>query len=92
MNINKEIEFLKIQIEQVLQSIKKQEDEGKIPIEKLTLAHYAEIKDALEKLKTLKQMQQENSLIIHKLKQINPKLLKHIRKEIRREQNNQCTQ
>lgn len=92
MNINKEIEFLKIQIEQVLQSIQRYEDEDKIAIQKFTLAHYAEIKDALEKLKTLKQMQQENSLIIHKLKQINPKLLKHIRKEIRREQNNSCTQ
>ena len=92
MNVDKEIKWLKIQIERTLYTIKKQEDEGKIPIEKFTLAHYVEIKNALEKLKTLKQMQQEHSLIIHKLKQINPKLLKHIRKEIRREKNNQCTQ
>ena len=82
MNINREIEWLKIQIERTLYAIKKEEDEGKIPIEKFTLAHYAEIKNALEKLKTLKQMQHESSLVIHKLKQMNPKLLKHIRKEI----------
>ena len=92
MNIDREIKWLEIQIERTLRNIKKQEDEGKIPIEKFTLAHYAEIKNALEKLKTLKQMQYESSLVIHKLKQTNPKLLKHIRREIRREQNNQCTQ
>ena len=92
MNIDKEIKWLEIQIERTLQSIKRHEDEGKIAIEKFTLVHYIEIKGALEKLKTLKQMQYESALVIHKLKQMNPKLLKHIRKEIRREQNNQCTQ
>ena len=92
MTINKEIEWLEIQIERTLHIIKKQEDEGTNPIEKFTLAHYAEIKSALEKLKVLKQMQYESSLVIHKLKQMNPKLLKQIRKEIRKEQNNQCTQ
>lgn len=92
MNINREIKWLEIQIERTLHIIKKQEDEGKNPIEKFTLAHYAEIKSALEKLKTLKQMQHESALVIHKLKQMNPKLLKQIRKEIREEQNNQCTQ
>ena len=92
MNIDKEIKWLEIQIERTLQSIKQHEGEDKIAIEKFTLVHYIEIKSALEKLKKLKQMQYESSLVIHKLKQTNPKLLKHIRREIRREQNNQCTQ
>ena len=92
MNIDKEIKWLEIQIERTLQFIKQHEGEDKIAIEKFTLVHYIEIKGALEKLKKLKQMQYESSLVIHKLKQTNPKLLKHIRREIRREQNNQCTQ
>ena len=92
MNIEKEIKWLEIQIERTLQFIKQHENEDKTAIEKFTLVHYIEIKSALEKLKKLKQMQYESSLVIHKLKQTNPKLLKHIRREIRREQNNQCTQ
>lgn len=92
MNIDKEIKWLEIQIERTLQSIKRHEGEDKTAIEKFTLVHYIEIKGALEKLKKLKQIQYESSLVIHKLKQTNPKLLKHIRREIRREQNNQCTQ
>ena len=91
MNIDKEIKWLEIQIERTLRSIKQHEVENKIAIEKFTLVHYIEIKSALEKLKTSQQMQHESSLIIYKLNQINPKLLKHIKKEIRREQKNLCT-
>lgn len=92
MNIDREIKWLEVQIKRTLDNMKKQEDEGKFVIEKFNFVHYEEIKSALEKLKTLKQMQRESALVIHKLKQTNPKLLKHIRREIRREQNNQCTQ
>ena len=78
MNIDKEIKWLEIQIERTLQFIKQHEGEDKTAIEKFTLVHYIEIKSALEKLKRLKQMQYDSSLVVHKLNKMNPKLLKHI--------------